>query len=1770
MNKISNFQLNSLIPPEIKDDDFYRAIQMIARKEDIKTVLEIGSSSGQGSTEAFVTGLRENPNQPMLFCLEISKPRFAELQNSYKDDRFVKCYNVSSVSLEEFADEEEVIKFYKSNHTNLNYYPLEQVIDWLNLDIEYIKQSGVSGRGIAQIKEQNNIEFFDIVLIDGSEFTGSAELEEVYGAKYIILDDINTFKNFYNFQRMYQDRDYNLINVSNSVRNGFAIFKKKAVQPVSYTTIQSAVEAIEGFMVPGQEEYLFNKVKSLSNDAVIVEIGSYKGRSTVAMSYACTGTNRKIYCIDTWDGNETDFSDRNFFKMWQENVEKNGLSQYVVPLRGYSHQILSQWEELTGGQAIDFIFIDGFHQFLDVLKDYELSLPFVKDGGWIAFNDVVPTWPGSERVWHNIAKHRLLNHEYSSTLACGQKNSTAFSSTSSPELPIHFFTIVLNGEPFIEYHIEVFKQLPYKWHWHIVEGVADLKHDTAWSLGNGGRITDEIHSKGRSNDGTTEYLDELAQLYPENVTVYRKPEGIFWEGKREMVNAPLANIREECLLWQVDVDELWTVEQLCTARSMFINNPEKTAAFYWCWYFVGENLVISTRNCYAQNPAQEWLRTWRFKPGCVWVRHEPPILAEHLPDGELRNVAEFNAFRHEETENLGLVFQHFAYVIPEQLKFKEQYYGYTNALLQWTALQQQTKFPVLLREYLGWVQDGTTVDTADACAVVPIAQKASNGTRWRFSEPDQLQSRNLTTQTESPTILIDGVFFQLYRTGIARVWQSLLEQWAKGDFGKHIIVLDRVGTAPKIPGLRYRNVQHYNYGSTIADREMLQQVCDEEGADLFISTYYTTPLSTPTAFIAYDMIPEVLQANLQEPMWREKHYGIGHACAYISISENTARDLTRFFPEISLESVTIAHCGVDNLFTPASQEEIKSFKNKYGISKPYFISVGGGSDYKNTILFFQAFGKLASKQGFEIVCTGSGILLEGELRIYTAGSVVHKLQLSDEELRLAYSGAVAMVYPSLYEGFGLPVLEAMACGCPVITCPNASIPEVAGAAALYVKDDDIDGLTDALCEVQKNKVRNSLIVAGLGQAKNFSWSKMAQTVSSALINATKLTLKETDEQTPQQLDKRKAIEELLVEMRNKPAYQLPLQYDLACIPPQLLNEYIRLLFELPYLFQDIGEVNMYYQHIQRWVDYIHTNIFQHSESNFWHSVALLFKRYAKLAVYFSNNNLKEIYVKRADIIEFALKIEGHQIDFDLPDRSADRDKIRLGILADNFSTQAEIFATLPVYKHLNRDEFEIILYFLNASGHRFEKCCLGYTDVAVKLPQIFNLQVETIRKWELDILFIANNITAQTNTIAELALHRLAPIQIVGMNSPVTTGMRHIDYYISSKLTELENDTQNHYIENLVKLDVPAQCFDFGTEEQLIKTISFQRETTGIPQNAVVYISGANFFKILPEVEETWIKIIAGVPDAVLVLYPFNPNWAPIYPVTAFKQRLVATLAKYGLDADRLILLDAVPNRADVKERLKVADIYLDSYPYAGMTSLIDPLEIGLPTVVMSGNYARSNMGASLLRELQMPDLIADSEESYIDLAIALGTNPDLRQQKSTCIKQKMQANPAFLDSRSYSDKIGSLFKEIFYKHQVDALRDKLNLREINLIIFPDWSQPEELLLEELAVVIKATAIHPDQSKITLIIDNSNISEENANLILSSVAINLLMEEDLDVSDGPEISLIGQLSEIQWQALRPRLHGRIVLEHENKEAIAQAKAENIPICEINNFKNLEL
>ncbi len=148
---------------------------------------------------------------------------------------------------------------------------------------------------------------------------------------------------------------------------------------------------------------------------------------------------------------------------------------------------------------------------------------------------------------------------------------------------------------------------------------------------------------------------------------------------------------------------------------------------------------------------------------------------------------------------------------------------------------------------------------------------------------------------------------------------------------------------------------------------------------------------------------------------------------------------------------------------------------------------------------------------------------------------------------------------------------------------------------------------------------------------------------------------------------------------------------------------------------------------------------------------------------------------------------------------------------------------------------------------------------------------------------------------------------------------------------------------------------------------------------------------------------------------------------------------------------------------------------------------------------------------------------------------------------------------------------DLFTIYMKDRLEDiettllALNLRDTNLIVFPNWSLSEEILVEELQQLIKTVATHPDKNHITLLIDTSGIAEEDAAIMLSDATVNLLMEEDLQVNEEPELSLLGQLSEIQWEALLSRLSARIVLENENQQAIAQARANSIPSCQLDHF-----
>ncbi|MGD1809771.1 hypothetical protein ACP6PL_30700 [Dapis sp. BLCC M126] len=144
-------------------------------------------------------------------------------------------------------------------------------------------------------------------------------------------------------------------------------------------------------------------------------------------------------------------------------------------------------------------------------------------------------------------------------------------------------------------------------------------------------------------------------------------------------------------------------------------------------------------------------------------------------------------------------------------------------------------------------------------------------------------------------------------------------------------------------------------------------------------------------------------------------------------------------------------------------------------------------------------------------------------------------------------------------------------------------------------------------------------------------------------------------------------------------------------------------------------------------------------------------------------------------------------------------------------------------------------------------------------------------------------------------------------------------------------------------------------------------------------------------------------------------------------------------------------------------------------------------------------------------------------------------------------------------------FQELWGKDLENVLGENLRLRDINLIIFPDWKQPEDDLYEEIASVIRAIANNQNKQKITLLIDTTNISDEDADMAISGIAMNLLMEENLNVEDGPEIALIGKMGWKGWQALLRLSSGRIILKNENKAIISSIEADVVPVLNLESF-----
>ncbi len=256
--------------------------------------------------------------------------------------------------------------------------------------------------------------------------------------------------------------------------------------------------------------------------------------------------------------------------------------------------------------------------------------------------------------------------------------------------------------------------------------------------------------------------------------------------------------------------------------------------------------------------------------------------------------------------------------------------------------------------------------------------------------------------------------------------------------------------------------------------------------DVFHSSDWTQPKSSafkvttihdlaPILFPQYTH-PRINKVHKRRLAWVKKEVN-----RIIVPSQSIKNDLTNL--GFSKAKIRVISEAVDEIFMPQSKQKIKNLKVKYNIKNDYLLSVGVGGR-KNTQRLIEAFNKLDSAYNLQLVLIGNNFEFKNQKNIIFTGHV------SKSDLSIFYSGAKALIYPSIYEGFGLPILEAFAMNCPVVTSNTGSLKELANSYAYLCDPESVNSIADAIDKIIKNPQKYT--EKAYKKSKEFSWQKTAK------------------------------------------------------------------------------------------------------------------------------------------------------------------------------------------------------------------------------------------------------------------------------------------------------------------------------------------------------------------------------------------------------------------------------------------------------------------------------------------------------------------------------------------------------------------------------------------------------------------------------------------------------------------------------------------------------
>lgn len=371
------------------------------------------------------------------------------------------------------------------------------------------------------------------------------------------------------------------------------------------------------------------------------------------------------------------------------------------------------------------------------------------------------------------------------------------------------------------------------------------------------------------------------------------------------------------------------------------------------------------------------------------------------------------------------------------------------------------------------------------------------------------------------TIGIDARLYSPNYTGIGRYVAEFIKHAAQLDKDNHFVVFlnPKEYTSFEVPNERWEkrkiDIAHYSF----AEQWKFLRILNAAHLDMMYFPHFNAPVMYKKPFVVtiHDLTLHYYPSKSYFPKWSLKKLiqsfvykfimgrVMSNAQEIIAISKNTKRDIIKEY-KVDKNNIRTVYEGVPEEFVRPRADVIEAVGQEFGLSKPYLIYTGVWRSHKNLLRLFEAFYQLRKRgHDLQLVITGKN---DGAYPEIPQAISNHNLEdeviltgfVSDEQLIALMSGAEAYVFPSLYEGFGLPPLESMKLGVPVACTNRASLPEVCGDAASFFNPEDVEQMSEAIRKIlDDEKFAKVLVEKGHENLKKFSWKEMSQQILESLM-----------------------------------------------------------------------------------------------------------------------------------------------------------------------------------------------------------------------------------------------------------------------------------------------------------------------------------------------------------------------------------------------------------------------------------------------------------------------------------------------------------------------------------------------------------------------------------------------------------------------------------------------------------------------------------------------